>query len=58
MTPAEKAEFARKEAELSKEPELQHLDQVVDQQTSVLATNGVDGHEAINGINGETASAT
>ena len=56
MTAAEKAKFAQKEAELSHEPESQRLDEVVQQQTDVLATNGVSGHEGVNGMNGETAA--
>ena len=56
MTAAERAQFAQKEAELSAEPELQHLDEVVHQQTNVLATNGVNGHDGVNSMNGETAA--
>ena len=56
MTAEEKAEFARKEAELKMEPESQHLDQMVDNQTKVLATKGVNGHEAIRSMDGETAA--
>ena len=56
MTAAEKTKFAQKEAELSHEPESQRLDKVVQQQTDVLATNGVSGHESVNGMNGETAA--
>ena len=56
MTVAEKKKFAQKEAELSHEPESQRLDQVVQQQTDVLATNGINGHEGVNGMNGETAA--
>ena len=59
MTAAEKTKFAQKEAELSHEPESQRLDEVVQQQTDILATNGVSGHEGVNGMNGmngETAA--
>ena len=56
MTAAEKTKFAQKEAELSHEPESQRLDEVVQQQTDVLATNGVSNHESVNGMNGETAA--
>ena len=55
MTAEEKAEFARKEAELKKEPESQHLDHVVDQQTNILAIDGVNGHEAVGVMDGERA---
>lgn len=58
MTAEEKAAFAKKEAELSKEPESQYLDQVVDQQTNILAsTNGKNVHESVNMMNGETTAA-
>ncbi len=56
MTAAEKTRFAEKEAELSLEPESQRLDEVVQQQTDVLATNGISGHEGVSGMNGETAA--
>lgn len=58
MTADEKIRFAQKEAELSQEPESQHLDQIVDQQTNVLANHGVNGHEGVNVLNGETATET
>lgn len=58
LTADEKIKFAEKEAELSQEPEAQHLDQIVDQQTSVLAKHDVNGHEGVNVLNGETAAAT
>ena len=58
MSAEEKAAFAKKEKELSKEPESQHLDHVVDQQTSALAsTNGDKVHEEVDMMNGETAAA-
>ena len=58
MSAEEKAAFAKKEAELAKEPEARHLDQVVDQQTNVLATaKGEEVHEGVNMMNGETAAA-
>ena len=57
MTADEKMEFAQKEAELSQEPEAQHLDQIVDQQTIVLANHGVNGHQGVNVLNGEAAAA-
>lgn len=57
MTVDEKIQFAQKEAELSEEPESQRLDQIVDQQTNVLAKNDVNGHEGVNVLNGETAAA-
>lgn len=58
MTAEEKTAFAKKEAELSQEPESQHLDQIVDQQTSVLSRHDVNGHEGVNILNGETAAPT
>lgn len=58
MTAEEKIQFARKEAELREEPESQHLDQIVDQQTNVLARPDVNGHDGVNVLNGETAAAT
>lgn len=58
MTAEEKLKFAQKEAELNQEPESRHLDQIVDQQTNVLAGPGVNGHEGVNMLNGETAAAT
>ena len=58
MTADEKTKFAQKEAELSQEPEAQHLDQIVDQQTSALAKHEVNGHEGVNVLNGEAAVAT
>lgn len=57
MTADEKTQFAKKEAELREEPESQHLDQIVDQQTSVLAKHDVNGREGVNVLNGETAAA-
>ena len=56
MTSEEQAQFAKKEAELGEEPESQHLDQVVDQQTNILANHDVNGH--VNGLNGETVATT
>ena len=58
MTAEEKKKFAQKEAELSQEPEANHLDQIVDQQTNVLARPDVNGHEGVNALNGDTAVAT
>ena len=58
MTADEKTKFAQKEAELSQEPESQHLDQIVDQQTSALAKHEVNGHEGVNALNSEAAVAT
>lgn len=58
MTADEKIKFAQKEAELSQEPESQHLDQIVEQQTSVLAKHDVNGHEGVDVLNGKTAAAT
>lgn len=58
MTAEEKIQFAQKEAELSEEPESQHLDQIVDQQTNVLAKSDVNGHDGVNVLNGETAAVT
>ena len=58
MTADEKTKFAQKEAELSQEPESQHLDQIVDQQTSALATHEINGHEGVNALNGDAAVAT
>ena len=57
MTAKEKKEFEKKTAELSKEPESRALDGVVDKQTDILASNGVDGHADLNGLNGEAATA-
>ena len=58
MTADEKIQFAQKEAELSKEPESQHLDQIVDQQTNVLARADINVHDGVNVLNGETTAAT
>ena len=58
MTAEEKQKYAQKEAELSQEPESNQLDQIVDQQTNVLAGHDVNGHEGVNVLNGETAAAT
>lgn len=58
MTADEKSRYAEKEAELSQEPESQHLDQIVDQQTNILANQDVNGHESVSVLNGETAAAT
>ena len=58
LTAAEKNKLAQKVAELSREPEAQQLNHVVDQQTDIIASNGIDGHAAVNGINGETTAAT
>lgn len=58
MTADERMKFAQKEAELSREPESQHLDQIVDQQTDALARHDVHGHDAVKVLNGETAAAT
>ena len=58
MTAEEKKKFAQKEAELSQEPESNRLDQVVDQQTNVLAKHNINGSEGVNLFNGETAAAT
>ena len=58
MTSAQKTAFADKEAELNKEPESQHLDQVVDQQSNTLAsTNGEKVHQEVQMMNGESAAA-
>ena len=53
MTADEKLQFAQKEAELSQEPESQHLDHIVDQQTSILARQDVNGHEGVKVLNGD-----
>ncbi|KAL9073603.1 MAG: hypothetical protein Q9161_002845 [Pseudevernia consocians] len=58
MTADERMKFAQKEAELSQEPESQHLDQIVDQQTDALARHDVHDHNAVKVLNGETAAAT
>lgn len=58
MTTEEKIQFAQKEAELSQEPESQHLDHIVDQQTNALAKHDVNGHEGVDVLNGDTAAAT
>ena len=58
MSIEEKKAFAKKEAELINEPELQQLDKVVDQQTNMLAhTNGEQVHEGVAMMNGESAAA-
>lgn len=51
MTADEKAKFAEKTAELGREPESKALDDVVEKQTDILATNGVDGHADLKGLN-------
>ena len=58
MTADEKKKFAQKEAELSQEPESNHLDQIVDQQTNALAKHDINGHEGVNVLNGEATAAT
>ena len=58
MTDEEKKKFAQKEAELSQEPESNHLDQIVDQQTNALAKHDINGHEGVNVLNGEATTAT
>lgn len=58
MTPEERRKFAQKEAELSKEPESQHLDQVVDKQTDILASNGVNSTNGVKGLNSGASAAT
>ena len=58
MTADEKKKFAQKEAELSQEPESNHLDQIVDQQTNALAKHDINGHEGVNVLNGEAIAAT
>ena len=58
MSADEKKKFAQREAELRQEPESNHLDQIVDQQTNVLARNDVNGHEGVDAMNGETTAAT
>lgn len=58
MTADEKKKFAQKEAELSQEPESNHLDQIVDQQTNTLAKHDINGHEGVNVLNGKATAAT
>lgn len=58
LTTAEKNALAKKDAELHQQPEVRELDAAVTKQTKVLATNGVNGHEAIEGISGDHAAAT
>ncbi|CAD6582267.1 MAG: Saccharopine dehydrogenase [Alectoria sarmentosa] len=58
MTAEEKMQFAQKEAELSQEPESQHLDHIVDQQTNALAKHELNGHEGVDVLNGDTAATT
>ena len=50
---AEKNALAKKDAELHKQPEIRELDAAVEKQTKILAANGVNGHEAIQEINGD-----
>ena len=58
MSTEEHTAFAKKEAELNKEPESQHLELIVDQQTNALAaTNGSHIREDVSMMNGETAAA-
>ena len=56
MTAHEEAEYAKKTAELNTEPEARALDGVVEKQTDILATNGVDGHADLKGLNGDVAT--
>ncbi|KAL9102754.1 MAG: hypothetical protein Q9163_002116 [Psora crenata] len=49
-------EVARKLAELSREPDWQQLDLVVQQETDLIAANGVNGLETVNELNWETAA--
>ena len=58
LTAHEKAEFAEKTAELGKEPESQALDGIVEKQTDILSTSGVDGHANLKGLNGDVAATT
>ncbi|KAK3177904.1 hypothetical protein OEA41_000036 [Lepraria neglecta] len=58
MTPEERKKFAKKEAELSREPESKELDEVVEHQTDLLATNGIDSSNGVKTLNGEVAAAT
>lgn len=58
MTADEKKKFAQKEAELSQEPESNHLDQIVDQQTNALAKPDINSHESVNVLNSEANAAT
>ena len=56
MTADEEAKYAEKTAELGEEPESKALDGVVEKQTDVLATNGVDGHAGLIGLNADVAT--
>lgn len=56
MTPEERKKFAQKEAELSREPESKELDEVVEHQTDLLATNGIDSSNGVKTLNGEVAT--
>lgn len=56
MTADEQAKFAEKTAELGREPESKALDGVVEKQTEVLATSGVDSHADLKGLNGNVAT--
>ena len=58
MTTEEREKFAQKEAELKQEPQSQQLDEVVDKQTDLLATNGINSTDGVEGLNGEVAAAT
>ncbi len=58
LTADETAEYAEKTAELGKEPESRALDGVVEKQTDILATDGVDGHASLKGLNGDVVATT
>lgn len=69
MTTEEKNAFARKEAEINKEPEAKELNHIVEKQTEIIAAaatattangeavNG-NGHTSIDGLNGDTVATT
>ena len=58
LSTAEKNAFAKKEAELNTEAEAKQLNAIVEKQTEILATNGVDGHKDLDGLNGDVAATT
>ena len=52
LTSEERERLASKEKDIKDEEEVKHLDHVVKDQVDVMATNGVDGREAVGGMNG------
>ena len=56
LTPKEQAAFAEKERELAVEPDAQQLNRVVEQQSDIMATNGVNGSKEVEAMNGVAAA--